>query len=110
MPIHANHRRALNNMTAFDETPLEALPTGAELEARLKAAAIAAGEYVAPEPSLEDKVNYIFGTMKLLEESMLPLLSQVGPIMEQAGPLLASFAPLASKANSPMGRIFGSLL
>jgi hypothetical protein len=94
-------------MTAFDETPL---PTGAELEARLKAAAVAAGEHVETEPTLEDKVNYIFGTMKLLEEAVLPLLSQVGPIMEQAGPLLASFAPLASKANSPMGRIFGSLL
>src|SRR5213595_1484459 len=102
MPLHSYQRRVPNNMTAFDDFTL---PSGAELEEKLRAAAIADG-FTPAEPSLEDKVNYIFGTMKLLEETVLPLLSQAGPIMEQAAPLLASFGPLASKANSPMGRIF----
>jgi len=90
-------------MTAFDDFTL---PTGTALEEALKAHPSSGA---AVEPSLEDKVNYIFGTMKLLEENVLPLLSQVGPLVEQVGPLLASFAPLASKANSPLGRIAGSL-
>jgi hypothetical protein len=143
MPIHANHRRALNNMTAFDGFDL---PTGAKLEEKLKVhasatveaigaravadcsdaefhgnpfrycscgwieeAPVPTGGNVETEPTLEDKVNYIFGTMKLLEENVIPLLSQVGPLVEQAAPLLASFAPLAAKANSPLGRIAGSL-
>lgn len=91
-------------MTAFDDFNL---PTGDALEAALKAHPSAGA---APEPSLEDKVNYIYGTLKLLEETVVPLLSQVGPLVEQAGPLLAAFGPMASKANSPMGRIFGSLI
>lgn len=94
----------MNNMTAFDGF---ALPTGPELEEALKAHPSAG---VDAEPSLEDKVNYIYGTLKLLEETVVPLLAQVGPLVEQAGPLLATFAPMAAKANSPMGRIFGSLL
>lgn len=107
-------------MTAIDGFTL---PTGPELEEALKLAARNGGriDLDTPgvnfpaskddiEPSLEDKVNYIYGTLKLLEETVVPLLAQVGPLVEQAGPLLATFAPMAAKANSPMGRIFGSLL
>lgn len=93
-------------MTAIDGFTL---PTGPALEEALKKAAVADG-FNEVEPSLEDKVNYIYGTLKLLEETVVPLLSQVGPLVEQAGPLLAAFAPMAAKANSPMGRIFGAIL
>jgi len=61
-------------------------------------------------PSLEEKVDYLFTQAKALEE----LVAQAGPLIAQAGPMLESLAPLlgglGTKASSPMGRIFGSLL
>lgn len=48
------------------------------------------------------KLDYVFSKFIELES----LLEQAGPLLEQAGPLLASFG---GQANSPLGRIAGSL-
>jgi hypothetical protein len=80
------------------------MPTGADLEAALKAHPSAG--VAAPALSLEEKVEYLFAQAKAVEA----LVAQAGPLLAQAGPMLESLAPLLGQASSPMGRIFGSLL
>lgn len=87
-------------MTAFTEYNA---PTGAELEAALKAHPSAGP---VPVLSLEEKVDYLFAQAQAVEA----LLAQTAPLLAQAGPMLESLAPLLGQASSPMGRIFGSML
>lgn len=105
------------------------LPTGDELAAK-QAAALAVAIAACPEAehhesgpfrycqcgwmeavtavelTQAEKIDYLYVKAVTMES----LLEQAAPLLAQAGPMLESLAPLLGQANSPMGRIFGSML
>lgn len=61
-----------------------------------------AGAHTPAPLNQAEMIEYMFDRFQQLEQ----LIEQAGPLLEQAGPLLASFG---GQANSPLGRIAGSL-